>query len=395
MKILHILYQSTPNTAGSSIRSRDIFSSQLSEGLAPIVITSPFQEPLVSGEQKELIEGVTYYRTFSGIYNEVVSEQRTGFFMQIKKLGRLLKFSVSVYKIAKEEDVDILHAHAMFFCAFPAKIASFLLNKPMLYEVRSLWEERYKGVNRYLDIIFGSITFIETFAMFLSNEVIAINKTLRLELKSRFLLKNQKIHIIENAVNLVRISIKKAERKVKVFAYIGTISPIEGLDLLIKAFIILHEEGLENKLFLYGNGVMLPELKKLAKDCDFIEFKGRFSQDQISDVYSEVDIIVNPRKKTFLTDSVTPLKPLEAMGYKKLIMASNIGGMREIIENGKTGILFNSDSIQSIKSEIYSVLNMKDYSCIVENASSYIESHRSWRANAIKYRNIYKNLINE
>ena len=395
MKILHILYQSTPNTAGSSIRSRDIFSSQLSEGLMPIVITSPFQEPLVFGEQKEIIEGVTYYRTFSGIHNEVVSEQRTPFFKQIKKFGRLLRFSVSVYKIAKEEDVDLLHAHAMFFCAFPAKIASFMLNKPMLYEVRSLWEERYKGVNRFLDIIFGSITFIETFAMFLSNEVIAINKTLRTELQSRFLLKNQKIHIIENAVNLDRISILESDRELKVFAYIGTISPIEGLDLLIKAFIILNEEGFKNKLFLYGDGVMLPQLKILAKDCDFIEFKGRFSQDQISDVYSEVDIIVNPRKKSFLTDSVTPLKPLEAMGYKKLIMASNIGGMREIIENGKTGILFNPDSVQSINSEIYGVLNRKDFSVIIENAYSYVKNDRSWRVNAIKYKNIYKNLINE
>ena len=395
MKILHILYQSTPNTAGSSIRSRDIFSSQLSEGLIPIVITSPFQEPLVFGEQKEIIEGVTYYRTFSGIHNEVVSEQRTAFFKQIKKFGRLLRFSVSVYKIAKEEDVDLLHAHAMFFCAFPAKIASFMLNKPMLYEVRSLWEERYKGVNRFLDIIFGSITFIETFAMFLSNEVIAINKTLRTELQSRFLLKNQKIHIIENAVNLDRISILESDRELKVFAYIGTISPIEGLDLLIKAFIILNEEGFKNKLFLYGDGVMLPQLRILAKDCDFIEFKGRFSQDQISDVYSEVDIIVNPRKKSFLTDSVTPLKPLEAMGYKKLIMASNIGGMREIIENGKTGILFNPDSVQSINSEIYGVLNRKDFSVIIENAYSYVKNDRSWRVNAIKYKNIYKNLINE
>ena len=137
-----------------------------------------------------------------------------------------------------------------------------------------------------------------------------------------------KIHIIENAVNLDRISILESDRELKVFAYIGTISPIEGLDLLIKAFIILNEEGFKNKLFLYGDGVMLPQLRILAKDCDFIEFKGRFSQDQISDVYSEVDIIVNPRKKSFLTDSVTPLKPLEAMGYKKLIMASNIGGMR-------------------------------------------------------------------
>ena len=66
MKILHILYQSIPNTAGSSIRSKDIVASQLAVSLTPIVITSPFQEPLVSGNQKEFIEGGTYYRTFSG-----------------------------------------------------------------------------------------------------------------------------------------------------------------------------------------------------------------------------------------------------------------------------------------------------------------------------------------
>ena len=39
MKILHILYQSTPDTAGSSIRSRDIIASQLIEGIFPIVIS--------------------------------------------------------------------------------------------------------------------------------------------------------------------------------------------------------------------------------------------------------------------------------------------------------------------------------------------------------------------
>ena len=93
MKILHILYQSIPNTAGSSIRSRDIVASQLAVGLTPIVITSPFQEPLVSGKQKEIIEGVTYYRTFSGYQNEVVSEKRTGVFMQIRKAIRLFSFT--------------------------------------------------------------------------------------------------------------------------------------------------------------------------------------------------------------------------------------------------------------------------------------------------------------
>ena len=395
MKILHILYQSIPNTAGSSIRSRDIVSSQLLEGILPVIITSPFQEPLVLGAQKEIIEEVTYYRAFSGDKNEVVSEKRTGIFRQIRKAFRLLSFTFSVYKVAKHEQVDVLHAHSMFFCAFPAKVVSLLLKKPMLYEVRSLWEERYKGRNFLLNTLFGTITFIETCAMSLSNEVIAINKTLKQELKSRFLLKTKKIHIVENAVNLDRITIKKTEREELVFAYIGTISPIEGLDLLIKAFDSLHNLGFNNKLIFYGDGVMLPELKKLAKGNNLIEFRGRFSQYQITEVYSEVDIIVNPRKQSFLTDSVTPLKPLEAMGYNKLIMASNIGGMREIIENEKTGILFKPDSIEAIKSTILSVLNKNNLANIVNNALIYVENNRSWRMNAIKYKGIYTNLINE
>lgn len=395
MKILHILYQSTPNSAGSSIRSRDVVASQLSLGLKPIVITSPFQEPLVTGKKKEFIEGVTYYRTFSGESNEVVSEKRTGVFRQIRKAIRFFSFTVSIYKIAKKEKIDLLHAHAMFFCAFSSKIVSFLLKKPLLYEVRSLWEERYKGKNFFLNIIFGVITFIETSAMFFSNEVIAINKNLKYELKSRFLLRKKEIHIVENAVNLKRISINKSNRIDKVFAYIGTISPIEGLELLVNVFKNLHSRGIKNKLVFYGDGVMLSELKILAKGDDLIEFKGSFLQDNIAKVYSEIDIVINPRKKSFLTDSVTPLKPLEAMGYKKLIMASNIGGMREIIDHNSTGILFEPNSVESIESAILDVLNKNDVNSIVENAINYVKKKRSWQSNAVKYKLIYQSLLNE
>ena len=92
-----------------------------------------------------------------------------------------------------------------------------------------------------------------------------------------------------------------------------------------------------------------------------IEFRGRFSQAEITEVYSEVDIVINPRRKSFLTNSVTPLKPLEAMGYQKLIMASDIGGMREIIKNNKTGLLFKSDSVEEIQGV---VLNQGKYAIV-------------------------------
>ena len=86
MKVLHVLYQSLPNTAGSSIRSRDIICSQLKSGLTPIVITSPFQPPLEVGSKIENIEGVIYYRTFSNNRNEIVAEGNTSLLIQLKKI---------------------------------------------------------------------------------------------------------------------------------------------------------------------------------------------------------------------------------------------------------------------------------------------------------------------
>ena len=163
MKILHILYQSIPNTAGSSIRSRDIINTQLAEGLIPIVITSPFQQPLLKDAKEEIIDDVKYYRTFSGKNHELVSEKKTSFFTQLRKMFRMFLFTYSVYKIAKSEKIDVLHAHAMFFCAIPAKIVSIILNIPMLYEIRSLWEERYKGKNILSNILFSILTFLKQF----------------------------------------------------------------------------------------------------------------------------------------------------------------------------------------------------------------------------------------
>ena len=143
MKVLHILYQSLPNTSGSSIRSRDILSNQLKLGVQPVVITSPFQNASDNSSSIEEIDGIKYYRTFSNA-SEIVSEGKSSFLLQIKKLLRIVNFSVQVYKVSKKEKVDLIHAHAMFFCAISGKIASLFLKKPMLYEVRSLWEERYK-----------------------------------------------------------------------------------------------------------------------------------------------------------------------------------------------------------------------------------------------------------
>ena len=390
MKVLHILYQSLPNISGSSIRSRDILNNQLKIGIKPIVVTSPFQNPKTNGKSFEEIDGIKYYRTFSN-NNELVKENESSFFIKIKKFFRIISFSIKVYRIAKKEKIDVIHAHAMFFCAIAGKITSIILNKPLIYEVRSLWEERFKRTSFLNYLIFSFLTFLETLCMFFADHIIAINQNLKIELQNRFLLKKRKITVVENAVDLDKIITSKNIRDELVFGYIGTISPIEGLDLLIKAF---NNLNLSNKLLIFGEGIELENLKNISALNNNIKYKGKVSSFEIIKAYNQIDIIVNPRKSSYLTNSVTPLKTIEAMAYKKLVLASDVGGIKEIIKNDKTGILFKSGDISELEKALLKVLEMDALNYIIDNAYNYIHKQRNWYHNAKLYKKLYSDLKN-
>src|SRR3546814_11932468 len=79
-----------------------------------------------------------------------------------------------------------------------------------------------------------------------------------------------------------------------------------------------------------------------------VHFVGRVPHSQVERYYSLTDILAYPRKKMRLTDLVTPLKPLEAMAQGRLVAASNVGGHRELIEDGATGTLFAPDDPAAI-----------------------------------------------
>ena len=391
MKVLHVLYQSLPNSAGSSIRSRDIVNNQLKMGLNPVIITSPFQQSFEKGKLKETNSGITFYRTFSN-ENEVVSEKITSFSIQIMKFFRIINFSLQVYKVVKKENIDVIHAHAMFFCAFSAQFAGFLLNKPVVYEIRSLWEERYKKNGFIYYLIFSFVTVLETFSMLFANHIVVINDNLKSQLQKRLFLMRKKMTVVENAIDLNRVKISKLNKNNFVFGYIGTLSPIEGLDLLIKAF---NNLKIKNKLLIFGDGIELEKLKKLANGNNNIEFKGKVSSDEISKAYDQVDVIINPRIKSYLTDTVTPLKPLEAMSYRKLVLVSDVGGMKELVKNEFNGIIFKSDSYTEIKNLIQEIIKRNDLDKIIENGYKFIIEERSWKVNAKKYYLIYEDLIND
>ena len=100
-----------------------------------------------------------------------------------------------------------------------------------------------------------------------------------------------------------------------------------------------------------------------------------------------------PRKRSRLTDLVTPLKPLEAMAQGKLVAASDVGGHRELIEDGLTGTLFTPDDPGACAAALADLLdNRAQWDSYRRAGRIHVENRHDWGANVARYQDVYQML---
>jgi len=118
--------------------------------------------------------------------------------------------------------------------------------------------------------------------------------------------------------------------------YVGRLSPEKGVDTLIKAY---AKAETHLKLIICGDGPQLKELKSLAAELKTnVEFLGYLPNEQV------LNYLVKSAFKVFPSRALEnqPLVILESMALGKPVIASNVGGISELIENEKNGLLFES-----------------------------------------------------
>src|SRR5262249_10394360 len=137
----------------------------------------------------------------------------------------------------------------------------------------------------------------------------------------------------------------------KVIGFIGSFFRYEGLDLLVDAFARLRATRPDVVLLLVGSGETEEDLKAQVR-CLQLErhviMPGPIAQEHIPRIYALIDILAYPRYSMRLTELVTPLKPLEAMAMGRVVVASGVGGHREMIQDGSTGLLFPAGSVSAL-----------------------------------------------
>ena len=87
-----------------------------------------------------------------------------------------------------------------------------------------------------------------------------------------------------------------------------------------------------------------------------------------------------------LTELVTPLKPLEAMAQGQLFVASDVGGHKELIEHGKTGILFKAGDCKALTKALLDLLNDRQrWPELKATGRHSVEAVRNWRNSVANY----------
>ena len=94
------------------------------------------------------------------------------------------------------------------------------------------------------------------------------------------------------------------------------------------------------------------------------------------------------------TEHVTPLKPLEAMAAGKAVVASNVGGLRELIRDRETGILFPSSNAEALAEVLTELVQNPDLrTALGKRARRYVCQERQWKAVTSGYKRTYDTLL--
>ena len=399
MRILHILDHSIPLHSGYAFRTRAIIEQQRALGWETIHLTSP--KHVLAGPPREQVNGWTFHRTTAP----------AGPLTRLPAIAEWLQMRATETRLdalAAETRPDVLHAHSPLLNAFPALRVGRRRGIPVVYEIRALWEDAAvsHGTCREGDPRYRLTHALETRAARRADAVTTICEGLRADLIGRGLAA-EKITVIPNAVDTAAFAgARDADPALaaelgldgaQVLGFIGSFYGYEGLDIMLHAMPALRAKHPAIKLLLVGGGPEAERLEALAATldiADMVVFTGRVDHERVQDYYDLVDLFIYPRVSIPLTEKVTPLKPLEAMAQGKIVLASDVGGHRELIADGETGYLFRAGDPASLADEATRALEHREsWPATRDRARAFVERERTWPASVARYRAVYERLI--
>ena len=304
-----------------------------------------------------------------------------------KKRGIDIRLMLEIFKIIHKNKIDIVNAHH-FAPLIHSSFGAILNHCRLFYTDHTVAE--IERVPFYWKIM-------GTLILKTSSSVIGISHGCTRQLQKTFHIKNSKALTILNAIDLERFNQSGANcnglRKDlnldpvdNIIGIVGTLRAQKNHKNIIRAFHILKDKGVQAKLLIIGDGPLRGELEDLATSLniqDQIIFLG--ANLNVESLYRVMDIYCLCSHYEGL-----PLTILEAMASQLPVVGTDVDGIREIINDGKTGMLVNADNPSALADMFIRLLSDKPFAdTLALNGYDYVMKNHHMTPWIQTYENLF------
>jgi glycosyltransferase involved in cell wall biosynthesis len=307
----------------------------------------------------------------------------------ISLLAFLILFPIGMFELIRliwKHRIQIINIHYPTDCFFYFAVCKRVLPVGLIISVH--------GAD-----IFPQVPSSRAFKFLLSSSdlIVAPSQWLQRKFLAVFPDLNGKTIFIHNGVNLAELNglcgEGSADNNVSYILCVSAYKEQKAIDVLIRAFKMVHSADPSLKLVLVGDGPLRGQLEDLAMSLgiqDQIEFHGPKERAEVAKLLRGCKVFALPsRFETF------GIVILEAMACKKPVIATTAGGIPEIIEDGKNGILVEPDNPKALADALITVL--KDQTLWLDIATrGYVTVHERFRSEdtGSAYESVFADLLN-
>ncbi len=194
----------------------------------------------------------------------------------------------------------------------------------------------------------------------------------------------EKIRVIYNGVELPEY--RETVRDMSIL-FVGSLVKQKGVDVLIRAFYMVKKRVPKAKLIIVGDGSERENLEELCRSLrlEDVYFTGK--KKELSAYYSHSRVLALPSRAEGFG-----LVALEAMAFGTPVVATQVGGIPEVVIHGETGMLVESDNAEALAEALVKVLSDEALWQSLSTRARERASRFSWDVAAEEYAKLYEEL---
>ena len=323
----------------------------------------------------------------------MIPNMKNSFLAKIQMPLLIISELLSSYRLVKEEQINMIHAHWILPQGFVSVFLKKLFKIPLMVTVHG------SDLFPLKNTLFKRL---QNFVVKNADSVTVNSSATKNELVRRFPSYSSKISVIPMGIDINRFkerSIKKPKKYTgnNILLFVGRLSDQKGLQYLIEAMPEIIKYDAKVKLLIIGEGPYGEKLKDKAGAngiSDHVEFLGSMSNSEIAKYYNFADIFIIPSLSTKTGTEALGLSLLEAMASGCTVIGTKVGGIPFVIKKDYNGLLVKQKDSKELANAVITLLkNNQKSKKLGKNAAEFVRKNYSWDKISKEFTKTYKNLL--